>query len=63
LHIDQPDFYEQEPFMQRLQGGTASLVPMHGDKENRGFAGTPAVRERVVRSACPAACVAREPMR
>jgi hypothetical protein len=22
LHIDQPDFFQQEPFMKRLQGGT-----------------------------------------
>jgi hypothetical protein len=37
LHIDQPDFCQQKLFGKRLQGGTASLVPMHDDKENRGL--------------------------
>src|SRR4051812_45302251 len=62
FHIDQPDFCQQEPSMKRLQGGTAALVPMHGYKENRESAGTPAVHERATRSARPAAALTREQM-
>jgi hypothetical protein len=48
LHIDQPDFCQQEPFMKRLRRGATSLVPMHGDKENRGSADTLAVTNELL---------------